>query len=244
MRMRQLARLKKLRTRQFDESRSAGRIAWAEAKRLQADMPLEVPDVDGNERAMRVDVPSPDVFALILGLFRAGATLKAGKGDGKIIELELSAGDIAELIGRSKATVEAALRLLSCARVVYKDIDYGRALGILHRRRRYGRAFLDGRLRWIHRTSSIVLTLAGRALLQLPERREERLRERFKEARKVVPFRSPSRPSPSADGALRNKQAAVDDDKPAAPTEGDVNLDARAKAEAARREIKERLQLD
>lgn len=243
IRLRQRARLKKLRTRQFDECRSAGRVVWAEAKRIQTELPLECENDDGSLRRLRVDLPSPDVFALILGVFRSGATLKAGKGDGKILELELSAGDIAELIGRSKATVEAALRFLSCARIQYRGVAYGRALGIVHRRLRYGRAYLAGRLRWVHRTSSIVLTIAGRLLLGLPQRREERLRERYQNARKVVPLRAPS-PSPAADAAMRARQSAMDKKLPEPAAGPGCDADVRAQAAAARKQIRRQLRLD
>ena len=237
VRMRQLARLKKLRTLQFDECRSAGRLAWAEAKRIQANLPLTWQDEKGEPHPVRVDIPSPDVFALVLGVFRAGATLKSGKSEGKILRLELSAGDIARLIRRSKSTVEAALRFLDCSRIVYKGADYGRALGILHRCRRYGPAFLDGERRFVHRTSSIVLTLVGRLHLRLPYRADERRVEQ-RQAKACAPRQPPAAAprAPTADAtaaALRAQQAAIDDEGP----------EARAAAAAARARIHRQLNL-
>lgn len=112
----------------------------------------------------RVDLPSEHVFAALLGLFRTCAMLK----DSPIGRLELSAEEIAELVTYSKSTVEAALRWLSCETIDYRGIQVARGLGIIHRGRRTGAAMVDGALKWVYRTSRIVITFLGRTLLGLP----------------------------------------------------------------------------
>ena len=96
-RVEQLARLKSLEIQHGDY----GQKAWDLAHREWRQLP----------EGSRIDLPSPRVFSAVLGLFRTGATLK----NGKLIQLELSVAEIAEVVGYTKTTAEAALRWLGSA---------------------------------------------------------------------------------------------------------------------------------
>jgi len=118
---------------------------------------------------VRVELPSAEVFARILGLLRTGATLKQRP----MLRLELSAGDIAKRLGFSKSTIEAALRWLGCGPIKHKGKKVARGIGLLHRARRTALGVLDGVLRPLYRTSINVLTKIGRKLLGLGAGKEE-----------------------------------------------------------------------
>ncbi len=143
--------------------REYGQRAWEQALVLWRQLP----------EGCRVDLPSPRAFSRILGLFRTCVTLKRNK----LTRLELSAEEIAGLVHYSKATVEAVLRWLGCDTIEYDGAQVSRGIGILHRGRRTGIALVEGVRRFVYRTSRIVLTLLGRALLGLPSRDEERKQE-------------------------------------------------------------------
>jgi hypothetical protein len=170
VRTEQLARLKGLELQAGDDY---GQRAWEQALLLWRQLP----------EGSRVDLPSPRAFGRVLGLFRTCVTVKSNK----LLRLELSAEEIARLVGYSKATVEAVLRWLGCEAIESGGTQVSRGLGILHRGRRTGIALGDGVRRFIYRTSRIVLTVIGRALLGLASRDEERKRERLNEStRKAV----------------------------------------------------------
>jgi len=113
------------------------------------------------------------VFGRVLGLFRTGATLKSGK----LLRLEISAQEMADLLGYAKSTIESALRWLGSGPIDNKGAQLARGLGIIHRGRRTAFGFLDGVFRRVYRTSRLVLTLAGRVLLGLVDRVKERRNE-------------------------------------------------------------------
>jgi hypothetical protein len=159
-RVEQLARLRELELQAGDDF--AQRV-WD----LAHEQWRQLPD------AARIDLPSPRVFGRVLGLFRTGATLKTGK----LLRLELSAEEIAELLGYSKTTIEATLRWLDSGPIEYQGAQLARGLGIIHRGRRTAWAFLEGQLRRVYRTSRLVLTLVGRALLGLLPTDDEHRRE-------------------------------------------------------------------
>jgi len=146
----QLARLKSLELQAGD---GYGQQAWEQARLLWQNLP----------EGIRIDLPSPRAFGRVLGLFRTCATVKSNKISG----LELSAEEIAALIDYSKSTVEAVLRWLGSDTIEYEGAQVSRGLGILDRVRRTGPALIDGALRFVYRTSRIILTLVGRALLGL-----------------------------------------------------------------------------
>jgi len=150
IRVEQMARLRKLQLQPGDEF---GQHVWEMAHELWGQLP---------EHA-RIDLPSSRVFARILGLMRTCGTLKTGK----LKRLEISAKEMAELVGYSKATVEAALRWLGSGPIEYQGAQLSRGLGILHRGRRTAWAILDGSMRRIYRTSRIVLTTVGQFLVGL-----------------------------------------------------------------------------
>ena len=179
-----------------------GKRAWDEAMLQWRQLPAGV----------RVDLPGPHVFAAVLGVFRTGATIK----DNKLLALELSAAELAELIDYGKSTVEAALRWLGCEAIEVGGVKVARGLGIIHRCRRTGIGLLRGVRKFIYRTSRIVLTEVGRLLLGLGLRPEERKLERA-QARSVarpltVPVAAPS-PPPSTAGPPR----VIDDDEVSNP---------------------------
>jgi hypothetical protein len=154
----QLARLSGL---ELQGGYDYGLRVWEQAKLLWQNLP----------EGVRVDLPSARAFGAVLGLFRTCVTLKKDK----IAQLELSVEEIARLVGYSKATVEAVLRWLGCESIEYAGAQVSRGLNILHRGRRTGPALvpqtIGGKivrtLRMVYRTSRIVLTLVGRALLGL-----------------------------------------------------------------------------
>lgn len=146
----QLARLKSLELQAGD---GYGQQAWKQARLLWQNLP----------EGMRIDLPSPRAFGRVLGVFRTCATLKQNR----ISALELSAADIAALVDYSKSTVEAVLRWLGSETIEYEGAQVSRGLGVLDRVRRKGPALVDGALRFVYRTSRIVLTIVGRALLGL-----------------------------------------------------------------------------
>ena len=160
-RVEQLARLRSLELQPGDDF---GQQAWALAHEQWRNLPDHA----------RIDLPSPHVFGRVLGLFRTGATLKTGK----LLQLELSAEEIAELLGYSKTTIEAALRWLSAGPIEYVGDQLARGLGFIHRGRRTAWAFLEGRMQRVYRTSKTVLTGFGRLPLGLVDRHDERLAEK------------------------------------------------------------------
>jgi len=146
----QLARLKSLELQAGD---GYGQQAWEQARLLWQNLP----------QGVRIDLPSPRAFGRVLGLFRTCATLKQNK----ISALELSADEIATLVGYSKSTVEAVLRWLGSEAIECEGAQVSRGLGVLDRIRRTGPALVDGVVRFVYRTTRIVITLVGRALLGL-----------------------------------------------------------------------------
>ena len=162
-RVEQLARLKAL---QIQADPELGARAWNDAHLQWENLP--------DDAQAGIDLPSPDMFAWVLGVFRTSATLR----NRKMLVLELSAQDIADVLHKSKSTVEAVLRWLGSGPIEYKGEQVSRGLGIVHRARRTGLAYLEGVLRRVYRTSKIVLTLIGRALLGLPSAEDERKREK------------------------------------------------------------------
>ena len=157
----QLARLKGLELQAGDDY---GDRAWELADEAQRNLP----------EWARVDLPSPHVLGRVLGLFRTGACLKTGK----LLRLELSAKDIADLLGYSKSTVEAALRILGVGPIIHHGEQIGRGLGLIHRGRRTAWGYLFGHMRRVYRTSRMVLTILGRMLLGLGDLDEHRAEKR------------------------------------------------------------------
>jgi hypothetical protein len=143
-----------------------GYAAWAIAAEAHRNLP----------EGVRVDLPTPKIFAQIIGLVRTCATLKKKKW----FRVELSAGDIAELLRLSKATVEAALRWLSSGPIEYHGEQVSRGIGYIHRCRRTGAAYLGGVLRKVYRTSVTVLTEMGQALLGLAKEATKKVFDNFK----------------------------------------------------------------
>ena len=160
-RVEQLARLRSLELQPGDDF---GQQAWELAHEQWRNLPDHA----------RIDLPSPHVFGRVLGLFRTGATLKTGK----LLQLELSAEEIAELLGYSKTTIEAALRWLDAGPIDYLGDQLARGLGVIHRGRRTAWAFLQGKMQRGYRTSKTVLTGIGRLLLGLHDRYDERKAEK------------------------------------------------------------------
>ena len=160
-RVEQLARLRSLELQPGDDF---GQRAWTLAHEQWRNLPDHA----------RIDLPSAHVFGRVLGLFRTGATLKTGK----LLQLELSAEEIAELLGYSKTTIEAALRWLSVGPVEYMGDQLARGLGFIHRGRRTAWAFLEGKMQRVYRTSKTVLTGFGRLLVGLADRYDERQAEK------------------------------------------------------------------
>lgn len=163
IRTEQLNRLAKLELQPGDEM---GNTAHGQALLLWQQLPA----------GTRVDLPSPRAFGRTLGLFRTCATIK----DRKIIQLELSAEEIAGLVGYSKSTIEAVLRWLGCNRIDYEGQKVSHGLGVLHRGRRTAWAYIRGKLQRVYRTSRITLTSLGRMLLGLGLRAKERLRDKYR----------------------------------------------------------------
>ena len=161
VRAEQLVRLKAL---ELQAANDYGQRAWEMAREAWRQLP---------EHA-RVDLPSPHVFSRVLGLFRTGATLKTGK----LLQLEISAEEIANLLGYSKSTIEAAMRWLDSGPIDYMGDQLARGLGLIHRGRRTAWAFLEGKMQRVYRTSKTVLTGLGRLVLGLGDRYDERLDEK------------------------------------------------------------------
>ncbi len=180
-RVEQMVRLRALELQPGDDF---GQRAWELANQHWRQLPDEA----------RVDLPTPRVFARILGLMRTGATLKTGK----LLRLEISAQEIAELVGYSKSTVEAALRWLGSGPIEYQGDQLARGLGIIHRGRRTAWAFLDGVRRRIYRTSRIVLTMFGRLVVGLGVDADKRKQQRRAEhrARNAKPTGAPAPSTP------------------------------------------------
>jgi len=205
VRVEQMARLRSLELQPGDEY---GQRAWEMAFEQWRNLPDNA----------RIDLPSPRVFGRILGMFRTGATLKTGK----LLRLEISAQELAELVGYSKATVEAALRWLGSGPIDYQGAQLARGLGLIHRSRRTAWGYLEGMFRRVYRTSRSVLTHFGRLLLGLGPRDEERKREQRKQARAG----RKAQPTPSIEQASepprRREQEHVEgqgtDDPPASNT--------------------------
>ncbi|OGQ89548.1 MAG: hypothetical protein A2289_07170 [Deltaproteobacteria bacterium RIFOXYA12_FULL_58_15] len=134
-------------------------------------------------KQVRIDLPSPRMFAAVLGLFLTGATLKTKK----MLLLELSAADIAELLKCSKSTAEATLRWLGSGPIIHHGEQITRGLGLIHRGRRTALGYLQGVLRKVYRTSRTMLTAMGRMMLglgALEEYRKEQKRQAYRQ-RKV-----------------------------------------------------------
>jgi hypothetical protein len=161
VRTEQLVRLKSL---ELQADSKFGQQVWNQARVIWRQLP----------KGARVDLPSPHVFSRVLGVFRTGATLK----DQKLLRLEISAEEIAEVIGYSKATVEAALRWLGCEAIEYGGAIVAKGLGIINCGRRTAWAFLEGQRKRVYRTSVRMLTSVGRLMLGLGLREDERKRER------------------------------------------------------------------
>ncbi|MFC1611764.1 hypothetical protein ACFL6C_12450 [Myxococcota bacterium] len=118
--------------------------------------------------------PSPRVFGRVLGLLRTGATLKSNK----LLKLEISTQEMADLVGYSKATVEAALRWLGSGPIEYRGEQVSRGLGLVHRGRRTAWAYLKGQLQRVYRTSKLVLTMLGQVLLGLGDADAQRQKDK------------------------------------------------------------------
>ena len=176
VRVEQRIRLKALELQPGDEY---GQQAWELGNEAHRNLPEWV----------RLDLPRSRVLGRILGMLRSGATVK----EGKILRFEVSAKDIAERLGISKSTVEAALRWLSCGPIIHHGEQISRGLGLIHRGRRTGLAFLDGKLRQVYRTSRIVLTALGRILLGLGAVDEQKAEKKRKarQYRKTNKSRTP-----------------------------------------------------
>jgi hypothetical protein len=151
-RLEQVARINGLHLQSCDRE---GQKAWEQASLLHAQMPAGV----------RVDLPSPRVFARVLGFYRSAAALKHRP----MLEFEMSVQDIAAAVGYSKSAVEAALRWLGGDAIEYKGMLVARGLGYIDRTRRKARAFVRGVLKNVYRTTQTALTLLGRAFLGLGE---------------------------------------------------------------------------
>lgn len=149
-RVEQIARITGLHLQSCDRE---GQCAWQEAQRIHAQLPTGV----------RIDLPSPRVFARVLGFYRSTATLKHRP----MLDLELSVKDIAQAVGYGKSAVEAALRWLGSEPIVYCGLQVARGLGYINRARRKAKAYVHGVLQNVYRTSQTCLTFLGRGLLGL-----------------------------------------------------------------------------
>jgi hypothetical protein len=194
-RVEQLARLKSL---QIQADIKLGERAWADANLLWKNLPKDA-------RAS-IDLPSAHMFAWVLGVFRTCATLT----NRKMLVLEVSAQDIADVIKKSKSTVEATLRWLESGPIEYKGEQVSRGLGVIHRARRTGLGFLDGVLRRLYRTSKTVLTLVGRALLGLPAVEDERKLEKAAPKKRKVQKSPPTHRSEHKPAAVEEAAAPTD----------------------------------
>ena len=195
VRVEQLARLKAL---ELQVGNDYGQRAWEMAQEAWRQLPEEA----------RIDLPSPHVFSRVLGLFRTGATLKTGK----LLQLEISAEEIADLLGYSKSTIEAAMRWLDSGPIDYMGDQLARGLGLIHRGRRTAWAFLEGKMQRVYRTSKTVLTGLGRLVLGLGDRYDERLDEK-RQARAHAKRPAPSQ-QPAAQSAAASTPASTSDPPP------------------------------
>jgi len=184
VRVEQLARLQALELQAGDEF---GQRAWDLAHEQWRNLPDHA----------RVDLPSPRAFGRVLGLFRTGACLKTGK----LLRLEISAQEIADLLGYSKSTVEAVLRWVGAEAIEYQGDQLSRGLSIIHRGRRTAWAFLEGKMRRVYRTSRLVLTNLGRLMLGLPspdDHHRQQKRQAYAHRKAAI-----TRPAPSAEPTRR-----------------------------------------
>ena len=131
--------------------------------------------------------------------------------------LELSVQEIAKLLKYSKSTIEAALRWLGSGPIEHLGRQVARGIGLIHRARRTGLAFLEGELQRVYRTSKLGLTVFGRLLLGLVdrdgERKQEKAEQRDTNKKPKEPKASISQPTQQSE----QKPAAVEE--AAAPTE-------------------------
>lgn len=79
--------------------------------------------------------------------------------------LELSAAEIAGLVGYSKSVVEAAFRWLGSEPITYFGLQLTHGLRYIERSRREANAFVAGVFREVYRTSKSRLTAIGGALV-------------------------------------------------------------------------------
>jgi hypothetical protein len=112
---------------------------------------------------VRVDVPSPRLLARLIGLYRTGATLKCDP----MLELELSAEEIARFTGYCKSQVEAALRWLGDASITYLGEVVAQGLGVIERTARIGKIKMCKVVRGVFRTSLTKLSALGRGIAGL-----------------------------------------------------------------------------
>jgi len=190
----QLVRLGALQLQTEDE---LGKQAWKLAHLAWRNLP----------KWARVDLPTHRVFARILGLLRTGATLKKGK----ILLLELSVKEIAKLLGYSKSTVEVALRWLGSGPIEHHGKQIARGIGLIHRARRTGLAFLEGELRKVYRTSKLGLTVFGRLALGLVDRDDERKQEKAEQRDTNKKLEEPKPPTSQPSPQSEQKPAAVEE---------------------------------
>ncbi len=182
---------------QLQTERELGAEAWELAHLAWRNLP----------KWARIDLPSHRVFAAILGLFRTGATLKKRK----ILLIELSVQQIAKLLKYSKSTVEAALRWLASGPIEHHGQQVTRGLGLIHRARRTGLAFLEGELRRVYRTSKLGLSVFGRLLLGLVDRDEERKQEKAKEHAENKKPKAPQAPTSQPTHQSEQKPAVAEE---------------------------------
>ena len=206
VRTEQLARLRALELQPGDDF---GERAWQLAYEQWRQLPDEA----------RIDLPSSRVFGRVLGLLRTGATLKTGK----LLRLELAAQELAELVGYSKSTVEAALRWLGSEPIEYAGQQLARGIGLVHRGRRTAWAYLKGRLQRIYRTSRLVLTLFGRVTLGLDSPDEDRAaKRRERAARRKTPTTAPAPRQQAEPERGQGAQAPPPTAPPDEPRDGDL----------------------
>ncbi len=127
----------------------------------------------------------------------------------KILALELSVQEIAKLLKYSKSTVEAALRWLGSGPIDHHDQQVARGLGLIHRARRTGLAFLEGELRRVYRTSKLGLSVFGRLLLGLIDRDDERKQEKAEKRNAGKQSTEPKAPTSRPSHPSEQKPAAA-----------------------------------
>lgn len=119
-----------------------------------------------------VKLPSWRVFANVLGLMEGTRTLA-----NPILQLDLALRQMAEILKYNRQTICAAMRWLGtqCIRYAPRHMqiherdkeEFCRGIGWLHRARRTGYAYIDGKRTKVYRTSLMVLTSEGLAALKL-----------------------------------------------------------------------------